>query len=139
MTIATGRPKGGYRPGAGRKLSPLKSIKLTQELLERGKLILGDSAAPSPLDFALQLMWDQSNSLDVRIDAMKTAIPYCSPKLQAITVSNPDENRLIVEFIDFRRQQAIGDGGSMLVSRPNPAVDVAINDLVEEQDENDPV
>lgn len=101
MTLPNGRPKGGIRKGAGRPLSPLKSAKLAADLLERGKAMLGNDVAPHPLDLALSLMWDKTQSLELRVDMLKTVLPYCSPRLSSVEVRDPDAARMTVVIRDF--------------------------------------
>lgn len=107
MTLPNGRPHGGIRKGAGRKPNPLRSAKLAAELLERGKKLLGDGNAPQPLDLALALMWDKSQPIELRIDMLKTALPYCSPRLSSVEVSDPNASRMTVIIRDFSDKNAI--------------------------------
>jgi hypothetical protein len=98
---------GGHRKGAGRKLNPLKSAKIAADLIERGKRILGDGNAPTPLDFLLQQLWDPQNSFDVRMDAAKAALPYCHPRLQSVDITSEEDRTVRIEFVEFTREAVL--------------------------------
>lgn len=73
-------PLGGARPGAGRpKGTPNKAT------AEREAVIAASGL--TPLDYMLGLLRDETQSREVRIDAAKSAAPYCHARL-AVTESN---------------------------------------------------
>ena len=98
---------GGSRKGAGRKLSPLKTEKLAADLIARGQLLLGHDDAPTPLDFILQQLWNKENPFEIRFDAAKTALPFCSPKLQAVAVKNmnAEDDKITIVIKDLSKPQ----------------------------------
>lgn len=70
-------PRGGARPGAGRKKGG--SNKLTQEAVKKAK-----AGGKMPLDYLLEVMRDAGAEEARRIDAAKAAAPYCHAKLQPV-------------------------------------------------------
>lgn len=68
---------GGARPGAGRK--PNSVNRLSREAVEKAK-----EGGLMPLDYLLDIMRDEANERDLRMDAAKAAAPYVHPKLSAI-------------------------------------------------------
>lgn len=69
-------PRGGPRPGAGRKKGGHN--KLTEEAVAKANDGL------SPLDYLLDVMRDTEADEARRIDAAKAAAPYCHAKLQPV-------------------------------------------------------
>lgn len=70
-------PRGGPRPGAGRK--PGARDKLARETAERVA-----SEGTTPLDFLLSIMRDADEEKDKRIEAAKAAAPYVHPRLSNV-------------------------------------------------------
>lgn len=72
--------KGGRRPGAGRK----KGIpnKKTAELKSSV-----ESSGITPLDYLINVMRDEINDQQVRMDAAKAAAPYVHSRLSAVEVN----------------------------------------------------
>lgn len=75
------RPKYGGR----KKGTPNKK---DSEAAQRAKKII--DAGLTPLEYLLSVMRDPKVDQVTRIEAAKSAAPYVHPKLQAITLSNPD-------------------------------------------------
>lgn len=69
-------PRGGPRPGAGRKKGGHN--KLTEEAVAKANDGL------SPLDYLLSVFRDTDADEARRIDAAKAAAPYCHAKLQPV-------------------------------------------------------
>lgn len=69
-------PRGGPRPGAGRKKGGHN--KLTEEAVAKAKDGL------TPLDYLLSVFRDEGADEARRIDAAKAAAPYCHAKLQPV-------------------------------------------------------
>lgn len=68
-------PAGGARPGAGRpKGSPNKT--------DREKRVA--ATGMTPLDYMIEVLRDESNPRDVRLDAAHKAAPYVHPKLASV-------------------------------------------------------
>lgn len=92
----SGKPKGGYRPGAGRKPGAIN--RKTQEIALRAC-----DEGLTPVEYLLAVMRDESNEQAVRIDAAKAAAPYCHPRLQAVEHSGKDGGaipiNIQVEFV----------------------------------------
>jgi len=76
--------RGGPRPNSGRPKGGAN--RLNQEAREKA---LADGI--SPLDYLLGVMRNPEMDLEKRIDAAKAAAPYVHARLQATTVSGPDE------------------------------------------------
>lgn len=75
--------RGGRRPGAGRKKgSPNKAT------IERQKEI-ADSGL-TPLEYMISVMRNESNTLEIRMDAAHKAAPYVHPKLANIDHTSKD-------------------------------------------------
>lgn len=75
--------RGGRRPGAGRKKgSPNKAT------IERQKEI-ADSGL-TPLEYMISVMRNESNTLEIRMDAAHKAAPYVHPKLANIDHASKD-------------------------------------------------
>lgn len=72
-------PRGGARPGAGRK--PGQRNKKTEE---QRKAV--EASGITPLDYLLTVMRDEARAAEERIDAAKAAAPYVHPKLSAVTL-----------------------------------------------------
>lgn len=70
-------PRGGFRPGAGRKKG--QTTKMNEEA--RAKALEG---GVSPLDYMLGLLRNEENPADLRFEAAKAAAPYVHAKLAAI-------------------------------------------------------
>lgn len=73
-------PRGGHRPGAGRKRGSKN-----RAVIEREKAAKAAAAAGlDPLQYILDAMRDPRTSSKRRDWAAATALPYCRPRLQAI-------------------------------------------------------
>src|SRR5262249_14959637 len=90
-------PRGGHRPGAGRK--PGSLTRRTREIVEQAA---GDGI--TPLEYMLAVMRDADEPPERRDEMAKAAAPYVHPKLAATEVQHgsTDENplKLILEQID---------------------------------------
>jgi hypothetical protein len=95
--------RGGARQGAGRKAGSL--TKKTREIAENAA-----AEGITPLEYMLQLLRDDKNPREIRIDAAKAAAPYIHARLAAIEHS-----------------------GGMVVSHED-----ALNELDDGSGENDP-
>lgn len=76
-------PRGGRRPGAGRKPGSLtqKTKAVAEQLLLTGE---------TPLEFALAVMRSPDAGLRVRMDACKAALPHMHPRLNSIEHAGED-------------------------------------------------
>jgi hypothetical protein len=146
---------GGARPNTGPKANPYRTAKLSAAIIEKAKHNFGDSVRPNPLEYLLAVMWSETESPATRFEAAKAAAPFCHPKMMAVNVEAQEDNRLVIEFRDFRKSsrsigqeeplQQIATDGSV-VSTPvldqiidtehNVVVDV-IRDEVSDQDDLD--
>lgn len=97
--------KGGRRPGAGRPINPLKSQKLVAEIIERNRRMKGDDNCPMPIEYWLAVLWNPAEPQDRRDRAAEICLPYTSPRLQAVAVTNPDDNRITIQIKDFTINQ----------------------------------
>lgn len=96
--------RGGARANAGRKAGA--ATKKTREIADKAM-----AEGISPLEFMLQVMRDDSNHEDPRIqaqreamrfEAAKAAAPYIHPRLQAIEHSGPGGDAMeVVQRIEL--------------------------------------
>ena len=49
------------------------------------------ASGPTPLDYMLQVMRDETQELAKRLDAAKAAAPYVHPRLASVAVGNQDD------------------------------------------------
>lgn len=88
-------PRGGFRPGAGRKAG--SANRKTREI--------ADGAAKSgltPLDYLLTVMRDEGAERRERVDAAKAAAPYIHPRLNSVEIGGKADGnpiRLSVEDV----------------------------------------
>ena len=76
-------PRGGNRPGAGRKKgAPNKASAERQAKVA--------ATGDTPLDYMLKVMRDESAAPDRRDDMAKAAAPYVHPKLAAVEHTGKD-------------------------------------------------
>lgn len=57
-------------------------------------LAIREAYGKTPLEFMLDRMVDEEEDMRVRMEAARTAAPYCHPKLSSVTIeaSNDNEN-----------------------------------------------
>ena len=87
-------PKGGSRPGAGRK----KGAATRLNAQARAKAAEGGIM---PLDYLLGLLRDPGEKQEVRIDAAKAAAPYVHARLANVAHTGPDGGQLTVVIRKF--------------------------------------
>ena len=73
---------GGKREGAGRKPGSVSK-------LDREARVRAQEGGMMPLDFLLGIMRDEDQDARSRLDAAKTAAPYCHARLSATELSGP--------------------------------------------------
>ena len=54
-------------------------------------LVAVRASGPTPLDYLVQVMRDESLDLAKRLDAAKAAAPYVHPRLASVAVGNQDD------------------------------------------------
>lgn len=76
-------PKGGKREGAGRPKGSrnVKTVEQVKAIKESGL---------TPLDYLLEVLRDETNEKNVRMDAATKAAPYVHPRLSAVDHSSKD-------------------------------------------------
>ena len=75
--------RGGKRAGAGRKAGiPLPSRSLRVEARAKLATLVGSSA--DPLQFVCELACEPEQTMEVRLEAAKPALPYLHPRLSAL-------------------------------------------------------
>ena len=86
-------PRGGARPGAGRKAGTLS--RTTREQREAIK-----ASGLTPLDYMLSVLRNEASPPDARMDAAKNAAPYVHARLAAVEHSGEDGNpiKLVIEW-----------------------------------------
>lgn len=87
--------KGGKRPGAGRKPGSLDKFK------EETAAAVAASGI-TPLEYMLSILRDTSQDQEHRIDAAKSAAPYCHPRLNSVTMDARVQQVLSQAEIDAR-------------------------------------
>ena len=70
-------PRGGKREGSGRKVGSKvqKTALIAHRLAAEGQ---------TPLDFIVELMRDESQPIELRLDCAKAAAPYIHPRLAMV-------------------------------------------------------
>lgn len=87
------RPKGSPKLGGRKKGTPNKaSIKRAEEIAASGL---------TPLDYMLQIMRDERQSDQARLEAARAAAPYVHPKLANIVHSGKEDGAPIVHKVAF--------------------------------------
>ena len=76
---------GGRRPGSGRKKGALNKR-------SRAKADAIEASGLTPLDFMIEVMRNQSNTAEMRLEAAKSAAPYVHPRLHATEISEADDD-----------------------------------------------
>ena len=105
---------GGRRRGAGRPLNPYRTAEVAAKLLQDAKDGFGSEKKPTPLEYLLRLMWADDQPFEIRFDAAKSALPYCHPRLQSVTVTNPEDNKITIEFRNFQKPaEPVVSGGQI--------------------------
>lgn len=74
----------GQKTGGRTKGTPNKATKVREELIA--------SSGLSPLEYMLTTLRDESQPVNIRLDAAKAAAQYVHPKLSAVTLSGDPEN-----------------------------------------------
>ena len=82
-------PRGGKREGAGRKVGSKlqKTAAIAHRLAEAGQ---------TPLEYVLSVMWDDSQTTQVRLQCAQVAMPYIHPRVaqvQNLTQNNVQVNQ----------------------------------------------
>jgi hypothetical protein len=85
-------PAGGVRRNAGRPLGGQNRI--DREAREKAK-----AAGITPLDYMLQILRNEDNPRDVRLDAAKAAAPYLHAKLNSVDMQLTGKNGGAMEMV----------------------------------------
>lgn len=80
--MAAGKKTGGRTVG-----TPNKATKVREEIIAASGL--------SPLEYMLTTLRDQSQPVNVRLDAAKAAAQYVHPKLSAVTLKGDPDSPLV--------------------------------------------
>lgn len=86
-----GRPKGIAKTGGRVKGVPNK--------VTAAKLEAVAASGLTPMDFMLQVMRDETNELDCRLDAAKSVAPYVHPKLAPIDATDGGSQKYRLEVV----------------------------------------
>lgn len=86
--------RGGRRPGAGRPKGAAN--KRTREIADKAA---GEGL--TPLEYMLQILRDETNSVESRFEAAKAAAPYVHPRLSSVEASGKDGGPLVLEIVRF--------------------------------------
>jgi hypothetical protein len=133
-------PRGGRRPGAGRKKGSTNKAKLEREqAMQQAAAIIGEAlpdAFAGDAHMLLQAVYkDQSHPVHLRVDAAKAAIKFEKPALAAVADLRPpevpqpiapetgeDHLAPLLQHYFGRRPAIAGPTGTYLdVTAPNPA------------------
>ena len=76
-----GERRGGRTKGTPNKATAAKAAEVAASGL-------------TPLDYMLTVLRNETNTMEVRLDAANKAAPYVHPKLAAVTVGNDPDNPL---------------------------------------------
>ena len=98
-----GSPR-GVRQGGRRQGTPNK--RTLERQAEMDELL---AAGDSPLAYMLGVMRDGRADPAMRLEAARTAAPYCHPRLSAVDVGNSEGGPLIVEIVRFGRDDEPGE------------------------------
>jgi hypothetical protein len=93
--MAIGHKTGGRRKGVQNKRTLERRADM-DELL---------AAGISPLEYMLRMVRDERADPAMRLEAARTAAPYCHPRLSAVDVGNSDGGPLVVEIVRFARDE----------------------------------
>lgn len=107
-------PKGGARPGAGRK-SGVPSKKTTARAAATAAI---EASGLTPLEFLLAVMRDGSASPMARLDAAKAAAAYMHPRLAPIEVKPQEDDHvpLVERLKGYERRAAIDASAGKIVA-----------------------
>lgn len=83
QSLAAPKPKGGVRPGSGRKKGSVvtKTRAIADRAIQEGL---------TPLEYMLQVLRDEGEDPERRFEAAKAAAPYIHPRLAAIEHTGKD-------------------------------------------------
>lgn len=84
-------PRGGFRPGAGRKPGSL-----TKKSAEQVKAI--EESGMTPLDFLTKVFRDEGEDKARRIDAAKAAAPYVHARLASLDARVDVDGQLVINI-----------------------------------------
>lgn len=74
-------PRGGYRPGAGRKKGSLGAAGRARQMVSTRPV------GATPLEFMLAVMRDEAQPKEIRDQMAIAAAPYCHPKARGGSVA----------------------------------------------------
>jgi len=99
-------PRGGARPGAGRKAGAKNSRTVEREqamqaMAEQIEQAIGEPFTGDAHALLMAVYKDPSHDWELRIDAAKAAIGYEKPKLASVEASGPEGGPLVVEVVRF--------------------------------------
>jgi hypothetical protein len=127
MTLPTGRPHGGPRPGAGRPRNPWRNAVVAMKVnAEAANDKTGKKY--TPLDFLIKNMRDETLDLEFRYKNALAAAPFVHARLSSVEVK--DENqRLTIEFIDFTKNNTSNNQATIHATPTHRiATSVAVDD-----------
>ena len=114
-------PRGGKRPGAGRKLGSVmtKTAAIAQALAKEGA---------TPLEFLLAVMRDESQPLATRLNCAQAAAPFIHPRLATIHQTIRDEKQEgLQKVIDSMLAYEAKERERLLENNQNPAEEIPTN------------
>jgi hypothetical protein len=98
-------PRGGKRPGAGRKVGSRNKATLIAEAREREIVISGKD----PLDYMLEVMRNPDASWRRRDEMAKAAAPYLHARLAAVEYSGTIEQTPVERLTDDELARRIAE------------------------------
>jgi hypothetical protein len=94
---------GGRRPGAGRK--PGKKNTRSQEIANQQR-----AGGITPLEYMLQILRDEKETPEVRMEAAQSAAPFMHSRLQSIQHTGKDDGPIEIDIIEEVITHASAEG-----------------------------
>jgi hypothetical protein len=100
-------PRGGARPGAGRKSGEQWATKkpVAVRTLARRKLVEILQREDDPLSVAIAIAGDDSQDVSVRLQAVQTVLPYIYPRLSAQITADATEQLKHADPKEIRKRR----------------------------------
>lgn len=134
--MPTKKPKGqwgGPRPGGGPKPDPFK--RAVDDHRKRVMQMLHNATAegkPTPLEYLLENMWDETLPRYQRVSIAKILAPYIHPRLNTVEVNNNNpDNTVNIQIRDFSKQQS----PLQVIQHQNTVVESVVRSLADDDEE----
>jgi hypothetical protein len=91
-------PRGGSRPGAGRKKGS-KVVRTSELAIKAG------AEGLSPVELLLGIVRDENQSLVFRAQCAGIVLPYVTPRLANVQIERKTDNRVLQELLEKIRDE----------------------------------